>query len=126
MSEEGNVRIDGLAGFKVEGDLLLFAFVGKNSADKKYEAVRWDAVVQFETLLGTGDGSKHRETIHARLDVRGSTVLLRQHSRDTRDLVLCASVAGRRASSAGDRLRSRHIGRTFGGMMRLIMEVPAL
>ena len=75
-------------GLEIERDLLLLALIRQDRSDEQHEAIWRDTVVQLQTLLRTGDGCKHRETIDTRFDVRRSTVLLRKHGRDTRDLIL--------------------------------------
>ena len=86
--KERHARVDGFVGLKVKGDLLFLAFVCEDRAHKKDEPVGGYAGVELQTLLCTCDGSKHGETVHARLDVRRRTVLLRQHGGCARNLVL--------------------------------------
>jgi len=74
--------------FKVEGDLLLLAFVGQDRSDEQDQAVWWNTIVQFEPLLSAGDRGQHGQSVDSGLDVRRSTVFLRQHGGDTGDLVL--------------------------------------
>lgn len=74
--------------FKVKGDLLFLAFVGQDCSDEQDKTVWWNAVVQLQSLLGTGDRGQYRQSIDPGLDVRRSTVLLRQHGGDTGDLIL--------------------------------------
>ena len=84
------VRVNRLVRLEVKRHLLFLPFIRQDRTDEEHETVWWYAVVQLETLLGTGDGSKDRQAIDTRLDVRGSPVLLRQHRGNTRDLVLCS------------------------------------
>lgn len=81
-------RIDRLVRLEIEGHLLLLALVGQDGPDEQHETIGRDTVVKFETLLGTRDGSQYRLPVHTRLDVRCSTVLLRQHVCSTRNLIL--------------------------------------
>ena len=60
--------------FEIKVDLLLLALVGEDRAAVDDEAVRRDAVVELEALLGRGDGGEDGEPIDARLDVGGSTL----------------------------------------------------
>ena len=83
-----HIRVNWLVGLKIERYFLFLAFICKDSPHEQNEAVWRYAVVQLQPLLGAGDGSEHRETIDTRFNVRRSTVLLRQHGRDTRDLIL--------------------------------------
>ena len=83
-----NVRVNGLMGLEIERDLLLLTFVGQDCTDEENEAIRRDTVVQLETLLCGRDGRKHRESVDTRFDVGSSPVLLRQHSRDSGNLIL--------------------------------------
>ncbi len=83
-----NVRVDRLVRLEVEGNLLFLAFVCEDRSDEKNEAVWRYSVVQLQSLLGGGDGSKDGKTVDSRFDVGRSTVFLRQHSRYSRDLIL--------------------------------------
>jgi len=74
--------------FKIEGDLLFLAFVGQDRPDEQDQAVWWNTIVQFQPLLGAGDRGQHGQSIDSGLYVRRSAVFLRQHGRDTGDLVL--------------------------------------
>lgn len=85
---ERNTRIDWFMGFKVEGNFLLLAFIGKNCAYKENQTVRGHTVVKLKTLLGTGDSSEHGEPVHTRLYVGSCTILLCKHSGCTGYLVL--------------------------------------
>ena len=85
-----HIRVDGLVRLEIERDLLFLPLVGQNRADEQHEAVRWHTCVQLQTLLGTRNRSQNRETVDTGLDVGRSTVFLRQHRGNTRDLVLWA------------------------------------
>lgn len=119
MREESDVRVDRLVRLEVKRHLLFLPFIRQDRTDEEHETVWWYTVVQLETLLGTGDGGEHRQPVHSRLDVGSGTVFLRQHRRYTRDLIL-QPIAQKIARY------SRRILRTFGGIIRLIMDVPAL
>ena len=106
-------------GFEVERDFLFFTFVSQNCSNEKHEAIWGNTIVQFQPLLSACNCSKHRQTIDSRFDVWGRTKFLRQHRWYSGDLILLKRLIG--SLMAVDRLR-----RTFGGIMRLIMEVPAL
>ena len=75
-------------GLEVEGNFLFLALVREDGADEQHQTVRRHPVVELETLLGRGDSGEHGETIDPGFDVGGRSVLLRQHGRDTRDLIL--------------------------------------
>jgi len=110
--------------FKVERDLLFLAFVGQDRPNEQNQAVWWNTVVQFQPLLSAGDRGQHGQSVDSGLDIRRSAVFLRQHGGDTGDLVLGikdGSVSNQQPESTA--LFIRH---TFGGTMRLIIEVPAL
>jgi hypothetical protein len=49
-------RVDGLEGLEVDVDLALLALRGQDFAAVDDEAVGGDLVVEFEALLGGGDG----------------------------------------------------------------------
>jgi hypothetical protein len=66
-------------GFKIEGNLFLFAFIGQDRPDKQYETIGRHTIVKFQALLSTGYGCQYRQSIDTRLDVRSCSVLLRQH-----------------------------------------------
>ena len=83
-----NSRIDWFMGFKIEGNLLFLALVSQDSPDKQDKPVWWHTVVELQSLLSTSDRSQHRLPIDSRLDVRGGTVLLRQHVGGSGDLIL--------------------------------------
>ena len=108
--------------FKIEGNFLFLAFVGQDRPDKQDEAIWWDTVVQLQPLLGTRDRSQYGQSVDTGLDVGRSTVLLRQHGGDTGDLILGIKDGSISCRWPGGVI----IWRTFGGMMRLIMDVPAL
>ena len=80
---------------KIERDLLLLAFVRQDRADKKHETIGRDTIVQLETLLSGRNGGEHGETIDPGFDVGGRSVLLRQHGRDTGNLILQPKVSDR-------------------------------
>ena len=103
---------------EVEGNFLFLALVREDGADEQHQTVRRHPVVEFETLLGGGNGGEHGQSVDTRLDVGGRSVFLRQHVLHARYLILQRESASCSSKSAGMR--------TFGGMMRLIMEVPAL
>ena len=88
LRKDTDVRVDWLVGLEVERDLLLLPFISKNSADEKYKTVWWDTVVKFETLLRRSNRSQYGKTIDSGLDVGCSTIFLRQHCRDSGDLIL--------------------------------------
>ena len=121
---DGNSRIYGLVRFKVEGDLLFLAFIGQDCPDEQDQAVWWDTIVQLQPLLCAGDRGQYRQSVDPGLDVGRSTVLLRQHGGDTGDLLLGDKEKG--VSATNDQRTSHVVCRTFGGMMRLIIDVPAL
>ena len=110
--------------FKVEGDLLFLAFVGQDRPDEQDQAVRWNTIVQFQPLLSAGDRSQHGQSIDSGFDVRRSAVFLRQHGGDTGDLVL--EIKNRNVSNQQPESTALFFWHTFGGTMRLIIEVPAL
>ena len=83
-----NSRVDGFVRFKVEGDLLLLAFVGQDRSDEQDQAVWWNTIVQFQPLLSASDRGQHGQSVDPGLDVRRSTIFLRQHGGDTGDLIL--------------------------------------
>lgn len=85
---ERDTRIDRFMRFKVEGNFLFLAFVGKDCAYKENQTVWGHTVVELETLLGTGDSSEYRKPVHTRLDVGGCTILLCKHGRCTGYLIL--------------------------------------
>ena len=66
---EVQAGVDGLVGLKVNVDLLLLPLVGKDGAAVDDETILGHPVVKLELLLGRSDGTEHRETIHAVLDV---------------------------------------------------------
>ena len=80
---------------EVEGNFLFLALVREDGADEQHQTVRRHPVVELETLLGGGDGGEHGETIDPGFDVRGRSVLLRQHGRDTGNLILQPKVSDR-------------------------------
>ena len=80
-------------GLKVERDLLFLAFIREDRTYKEHETIRRHTIVELETLLGRCDGSQDRETVDTRFDVRRRPVLLREHGRDTGDLILYADVS---------------------------------
>ena len=83
---------------KVEGDFLLLALIRQDRTHEQNETVRRDPIVELQALLRAGDSCKYRLPVHARLDIRRRTVLLRQHRRRSRDLILqvrSMSVIGR-------------------------------
>jgi hypothetical protein len=75
-------------GFKIERNFLFLPLVGQDRPNEQDEAIWWDAVVQLQPLLGTGDRSQYGQSVNTGLDVGRSTVFLRQHSGDTGDLIL--------------------------------------
>ena len=85
-------------GLKVEGHFLLLTFVRQDRPDEQHESIWGYTVVQLETLLGRRDGGEHRETINTGLDVGCRTVLLREHGRDSGDLILGAVLVDRQQS----------------------------
>lgn len=110
--------------FKIEGDLFFLAFVGQDRPDEQDQAVWWNTVVQLQPLLSTGDRGQHGQSVDPGLDVRRSTVFLRQHGGNAGDLILGLKMGG--ISSQRPGRTARVFGHTFGGTMRLIIEVPAL
>lgn len=66
--------VDGLEGFKIDVNLAFLAFRGDDFTTVDDQAIWWNLVVQFETLLGGGNGRQDGESVHARLDVGGSTL----------------------------------------------------
>lgn len=83
-------RIDGLVWLKVKRNFSLLSFVGQDGSYEKDKPVGWDAIVEFETLLGGCDCCKHGQPVDTRLDVGGRAVFLSESSVHTRDLVLVA------------------------------------
>lgn len=55
--------VDWFEWFKVDIDLALFALVGNDSPAVNDKAVSGAFVVQFEALLGGGDGAEDGESI---------------------------------------------------------------
>ena len=66
--------VDGLEGLKVHVDFALFALLREDFAAVDDEAVGRDFVVEFEALLGGGDGGEDGEAVDAGFDVRGGAL----------------------------------------------------
>ena len=66
--------VDRLEGLEINVDALLLALVGNDRAAVDDQPVLGTLVVQLETLLRRSDGTQHRQTVHARLDVGRSAV----------------------------------------------------
>jgi hypothetical protein len=88
--------------FEIEGYLLFLAFVGQYCPDEQNQTIWRNTVVQLQPLLSTGDRGQHRQSVDPGLDVRRSTVFLRQHGRDTGDLILGIEGGGVGNQWAGD------------------------
>eukprot|EP01139_Manchomonas_bermudensis_P004802 Amastigsp_a174357_3920.p2 type:complete len:189 gc:universal Amastigsp_a174357_3920:590-24(-) len=71
----------------VDRDLLLLAVLRNHGPAEDHKPVRPDLGVQLELRLARGDRREHRETVHARLDVRRSARLFGEHRVDLGDLV---------------------------------------
>lgn len=66
--------VNGLEGLEVDVNLPLLAFRGDNFTTVDNQSIRRNLVVQLETLLGGGNGRQDGKSVHARLDVGGSTL----------------------------------------------------
>jgi hypothetical protein len=111
--------------FKIEGDLLFLAFVCQDRSNEQDKTVWWNTIVQLQPLLGTGYRGQYGQPVDPGLDVRRGTIFLCKHGGDTGDLILGikdGSISNRRLVST----TNMFFVHTFGGTMRLIMEVPAL
>ena len=112
-------RIDGLVRLKIERNLSLLSFVGQDSTYEKYQPIGWNAIVEFKTLLGGCDRGKYGQPVDTRLDVGGRAIFLSKSCVHTRDLVLATTESDLRTLYTSLQL-------TFGGMIKLIIDVPAL
>lgn len=66
----------GLERLKVNVNLPLLSFRGDDFTTVDDQSIRGNFVVQFETLLSGGNGRQNGKSVHARLDVGGSTLWL--------------------------------------------------
>ena len=78
--------VDGLERLKIDIHFFFFAVVCDDRASVHNETVGRDSVVEFEALLGRGDGPEHRLPVHSGFDVRGSSILILKHRLGLSDL----------------------------------------
>ena len=97
-------RVDGLEGLEVDVDLALFAFRGDDFTAVDNQAIGRHLGVEFQALLGGGDGRQDGETVDARLDVRGRALCVMVSGRWA-----CMRVAGRHTNSSANILAAREI-----------------
>jgi beta-galactosidase GanA len=68
-------RVDWTERLEVDVDLPFLAFSGQDFSTVHNQAIRWNLVVQLETLLCGCDGGQNRLSVDTGLDVGGGTLL---------------------------------------------------
>lgn len=116
-----DVRIDGFVWLKIERNLLLLSFIREDRTNINNKSIRWHSVVELQALLRACDRREHGKPVDTRFDIRRCSVLGGQHIRRL----------GQRGLSSNRhlinmRISWREMVHTFGGRIKLIIDVPAL